>query len=95
MAAVRTVCRKLLISCLQVFHILTSGVFEPSQSLPEETQRIYIQLLATAAAAIDDRCDCAAHLPVHELLRCQMCLVIIAAFDDWSDFAMHVFSKIF
>lgn len=40
---------------LQVFQILTSGLFEPSQSLPEDTQRVYIQLLAMAAAAVESR----------------------------------------
>ena len=40
---------------LQVFEILVQGLFDPTQRLPAETQRTYVQLLATAAAAIDDR----------------------------------------
>lgn len=40
---------------LQVFHILIQGLFDPTQRLPAETQRTYVQLLATAAAAVDDR----------------------------------------
>jgi len=34
---------------VQVFEILVQGLFEPSQRLPAETQRTYVQLLATAA----------------------------------------------
>ena len=40
---------------LQVFQILVQGLYDPTQRLPAETQRTYVQLLATAAAAIDDR----------------------------------------
>ena len=40
---------------LQVFDILIQGLFDPTQRLPAETQRTYVQLLATAAAAVDDR----------------------------------------
>ena len=40
---------------LQVFEILIQGLFDPTQRLPAETQRTYVQLLASAAAAIDDR----------------------------------------
>jgi len=40
---------------VQVFEILVQGLFEPSQRLPVETQRTYVQLLATAASAIDQR----------------------------------------
>ena len=40
---------------LQVFEILVQGLFEPTRRLPGETQRTYVQLLATAAAAVDDR----------------------------------------
>lgn len=40
---------------LQVFEILVQELFDPRQRLPAETQRTYVQLLATAAAAVDDR----------------------------------------
>ncbi len=40
---------------VQVFEILVQGLFEPSQRLPVETQRTYVQLLATAASAVDQR----------------------------------------
>ena len=40
---------------LQVFAILVQGLFDPTQHLPAETQRTYVELLATAAAAVDDR----------------------------------------
>ncbi len=40
---------------VQVFEILVQGLFEPSQRLPAETQRTYVQLLATAASAVDQR----------------------------------------
>lgn len=39
----------------KVFEILVQGLFEPSQRLPADTQRTYIQLLATAASAVDPR----------------------------------------
>ncbi|KAL3163166.1 hypothetical protein ABBQ32_009574 [Trebouxia sp. C0010 RCD-2024] len=39
----------------KVFEILVQGLFDPTQRLPAETQRTYVQLLATAAAAVDNR----------------------------------------
>ena len=40
---------------VQVFEILVQGLFDPLQHLPAETQRTYVQLLATAASASDER----------------------------------------
>lgn len=47
---------------LQVIEILVQGLFDPRQRLPAETQRTYVQLLATAAAAIDERSALASSL---------------------------------
>ena len=58
---------------LQVFAILVQGLFDPTQHLPAETQRTYVQLLATAAAAVDDRSAHAffdIHDAVTSLQRC-------------------------
>lgn len=39
----------------KVFDILVQGLFDPRQPLPADTQRTYVQLLATATAAVDNR----------------------------------------
>lgn len=56
-------CNKLAL--LQVFEILVQGLFDPTQRLPAETQRTYVQLLATAAAAIDHRSAPATFFDTH------------------------------
>lgn len=48
-------CSRHKLALLQVFEILVQGLFDPTQRLPAETQRTYVQLLATAAAAVDHR----------------------------------------